>query len=576
MNNTLMALKPFIEKIEGYLNPLSKEHLTEIIINLAKGEPTNKRIEFLNRIAKFFPDSEDIELKDTNLTEEIMNEIEALRENMEERVDSIENGSYYDDPDEWETGYYDEEPDYVSEDHLSDLKSLFDTADDLFLKNNLKEAKIVYKALFELVAYINGLDGYVSMSDFEIRESRARYCRCIFEIANEKVRLEELGSAMNLDQFTPHDELEDDPDFPLLQDIIDSRSEMMDGLEDFLPVWEVYLTQKGIGSRSAMLLLEVKNRLYGIKGVAKLAREWKHRQPKGYLYWLSLLKNENDHPEIIIVSLEALKNLTAGKAREKVAEYLTESGEFLNKPEKVLTGKRERFFSNISDQNLLNLVNEANKQGVREAELRKVLDFFKKKDLKNDDFSSLYAKSLLMYPDLETAFSLVKNSKCVGWSYSSSAGIVFGAVNLIFCGYSQKADTVINLMKDYTERRSIYSDRSSFEDEKSTTFYSEINRALNKVKLPVKKITEYFAWAEKIGKERIEHIVSHKHRKSYTKAAEVLGALCEVYISQRKKDNAQKLINLYYNEKFNRYPAFRREVKSVFTNSPLLMESVFL
>ncbi|MGD9202203.1 MAG: hypothetical protein PVI26_11610 [Chitinispirillia bacterium] len=51
----------------------------------------------------------------------------------------------------------------MSEDHLSDLKSLFDTADDLFLKNNLKDAKIVYKALFELVAYINGLDGYVSI-----------------------------------------------------------------------------------------------------------------------------------------------------------------------------------------------------------------------------------------------------------------------------------------------------------------------------------------------------------------------------------------------------------------------------
>jgi len=49
--------------------------------------------------------------------EQILDEVEVLKQSNEERIESIEDGSYWDDPDQWrDDGYYDEEPDSISED----------------------------------------------------------------------------------------------------------------------------------------------------------------------------------------------------------------------------------------------------------------------------------------------------------------------------------------------------------------------------------------------------------------------------------------------------------------------------
>jgi len=50
----------------------------------------------------------------------------------------------------------------------------------------------------------------------------------------------------------------------------------------------------------------------------------------------------------------------------------------------------------------------------------------------------------------------------------------------------------------------------------------------------------------------------------------VLGALAEAYVAMNAQDNAIKILNRYYNEKFNRFTAFRKEIKKVVKNSCLL------
>lgn len=87
---------------------------------------------------------------------------------------------------------------------------------------------------------------------------------------------------------------------------------------------------------------------------------------------------------------------------------------------------------------------------------------------------------------------------------------------------------------------------------------------------------EYLAWAEKIGKSRIEHIVSNKHRRAYKRAAQVLGSLAEAYLTMEQKSKAAKILHKYYNEKYNRFSAFRREVKTVVTDSELLRNTGFI
>jgi hypothetical protein len=98
----------------------------------------------------------------------------------------------------------------------------------------------------------------------------------------------------------------------------------------------------------------------------------------------------------------------------------------------------------------------------------------------------------------------------------------------------------------------------------------EIITGLKNRKLKTVKRDQYLAWVEKIGRSRINHIVSNQYRNAYSRAAQVLGALAETYWAMGRDNDAIGLVNRFYNEKFKRFRAFRREVKTVLAGSDLL------
>jgi hypothetical protein len=514
---------------------------------------------------------------DTESVDQILDAIEALKESIQERIESIEDGSYWDEIDDWRNvGYDDEEPDYISDDDAGELESFFDDADSLFLEDDLEDARKVYGALFDLIYEIQEEAYFSPGYEVDLREARARYCRCVYETADAGKRLAEFVAAMEIDVFSPYNQNDYNEDYPMLQDVIDAKPGEMQDLEAFLPAWKKALSQRGTKARSAVLFLEAVNRLEGISGVSKLARKWKNSQPQGYLFWLNILKNENDHQGMIKVSKEGLKALKKGKSRERVAEFLIDAATNLNDGQQLLLGKRERFFSHMNDQNLLDLTEEALKQNAREKELDRVIQFFKACKSIDDDQKSLYIKTLLMSGKLNSAFAMAKKEKSVGWSYDSNAGVVFGSVLVVLAGHSEKAGTIKTLLEGYANKSSAYSGRISIEDGMGTSFYEEIIKGLKQKEETKSKASEYLSWAEKIGKGRIDHIVSNKHRNAYGRAAQVLGSLAETYASMGQKSKAVKILHKYYNEKYNRFSAFRREVKAVVMGSGLLRNSGFL
>ncbi len=294
------------------------------------------------------------------------------------------------------------------------------------------------------------------------------------------------------------------------------------------------------------------------------------------MFWLDILKQENDPKGIIEVGTEGLKALKEGRFRERVAKFVIDAAEKLNDTKMLLMGRRERFFSHTSDKNLLDLVDEAIRQNVKARELGAVINHFKPLKSMDDDQKALYMKTLLMAGQLGTAFAMAKKEKSVGWSYHSNAGVVFGSVLSVLAGYSEKAGTIKTLLEGYANQRSVYSERFSVDAEMGTSFYEEIISGLKQKKFTKAKRTEYLAWAEKIGKSRIEHIVSNKHRRAYERAAQVLGSLAEAYAAMGQKSKALKILHKYYNEKYNRFSAFRREVNAVVKASDLLRNSGFL
>jgi hypothetical protein len=286
-------------------------------------------------------------------------------------------------------------------------------------------------------------------------------------------------------------------------------------------------------------------------------------------------KIQNDQKGIIRVSIEGLKALKEGKPRERVAQFLIDAAKELHDDHHILLGKRERFFSSMSDRNLLDLVDEAKAQDKRDNELDTVIRFFEgRKEI--DQGKELYARTLLMSGNLNSAFVLAKNEKGVGWSSGNNAGVVFGAVLSVLADHSEKAGTIRTLLKDHANKRVMYSERFSVYEDKDTSFYDEIIKGLTQNKEIQLQAAEYLSWAEKIGKSRIEHIVSNKHRRAYERAAKVLGSLAEVYLAMGQKSKAVKILHTYYSEKYNRFSAFRKEVKAVVNDSELLRDSGFL
>ncbi|MFO7556884.1 MAG: hypothetical protein R6W88_16925 [Desulfobacterales bacterium] len=577
MKKTRIALKPYLDKINEHCCALSKKELTDVIISLAKNATTSSRVQFLEKIESCLPGRRSLAAPKADPVEQILDDIEALKESIEERINSIEDGSYWDDPDEWEhNGYYDEEPDYVSQEQVNELISFFDDAENLFLNDRLEDARKIYEDLFRLILYIKEHTYFSPGNDIDIREARARYCRCVYETSDANKRLDKITEAMEIDVSVPYRENEYDQDYPLLQDVVDARPGEMDGLESFLPAWKKVLAKKETKGRPAVLLLETVNRLEGIDGVSRLAKKWKNSQPQGYLFWLDILKKENNQKGIIKVGNEGLRALKEGRFRERVAEFMIDAAGKLNDAKQLLLGKRERFFSHISDQNLLDLVAEAIKQDVRDKELGVIINHFKSRKSMDDDQKALYVKTLLMAGQLDAAFDTAKKEKSVGWSYHSNAGVVFGSVLSVLSGHSEKAGTIKILLKNYANQKSVYSERFSIDDGLGISFYDEIVKGLKQAECIEAKRTEYLTWAEKIGKSRIEHIVSNKHRRAYERAAQVLGSLAEAYEAMGQKNNAVKILHKYYIEKYNRFSAFRSEVKAVVKNSDLLKNSSFL
>ena len=576
MKKSKIALKPYLDTIAGYCSNLSNQELTDILLCLARDVATSGRVNFLGKIESYLPGRRPAMMPDTDPVEHILDDIEALKESTEERIGSIEDGSYRDDPDVWaDDGYYEEEPDYISEDQNEELGSFFDDAERLFLDDRLEDARKVYGALFKLIHNIKEEADFSPRSEIDIREARARYCRCVYETANTDKRLDEFIGAMAVDVSNLYHENEYDEDYPLMQDVVDARPGEMEDLESFLPAWKKALTKKGTKGRPAGLLLETVHRLEGINGVSRLAKEWKNSQPQGYLFWLNILKKENDQKGIIRVSIEGLKALKEGEPRERVAGFMIDAAKELNDAHHILLGRRERFFSYMSDQNLLDLVDEATTQGKRDNELDTIIKFFEGRKA-IDEEKDLYARALLMSGNLNRAFALAKNEKGVGWSYGNNAGVVFGAILSVLADHSEKAGTIKTLLKDYANKTSIYSERFSTDDGKGTSFYDEIIKGLTQKKEIKSQAAGYLSWAEKIGKRRIEHIVSNKHRRAYERAAKVLGSLAEAYMAMGQKSKADKILRTYYSEKYNRFSAFRSEVKAVVNASDLLRNSGFL
>ena len=208
-----------------------------------------------------------------------------------------------------------------------------------------------------------------SSIDIEHRETKARYLRCIYETSDPVERAKNL-----LKEIDIHAPLSDyrydiyENDGPLLVDIEDAKLEELPGKREFLIDWIELLTGYGT-DRANILLLEAANIKDGIDGVQELARKWKGRQPRAYLFWINILKDQKDWNKVIGTAREAFSVISFNYLRGVIAREMINAGEKTQDDQIVLEGKRELFYSVPEENNLIIVLKEAKRQNILNIEI---------------------------------------------------------------------------------------------------------------------------------------------------------------------------------------------------------------
>ena len=286
---------------------MSKEQLVE----LAQDKSSSGRLGFLDRIEARSPGAERI-IKAIPDVNQLLDDIQALKADILERIEAIENGDYeaLDDWD-WEDTHYDDEPGLISDEQSNDMADLFTEAGALFLNGDTGGARIVYDALFGLMAELERSEFYLPYPDLDWREERARHARCIYDDSDGKQRIAAFAGAMNLDASFRSNRMENNTAYPMLYDVKDARQEKMTDLESFYPEWKSLLAEKGLEGRPSSWSKKAK------KG-QNSARSWLRRPGPQETTRVSLkeyLRNFIPAPMMTICHRPWLKqsNITSGK-----------------------------------------------------------------------------------------------------------------------------------------------------------------------------------------------------------------------------------------------------------------------
>lgn len=140
---------------------------------------------------------------------------------------------------------------------------------------------------------------------------------------------------------------------------------------------------------------------------------------------------------------------------------------------------------------------------------------------------------------------------------------------------TQEPQTIKAILQQYADSHSCYTDW--FDENEGTNkvesgVTDEILKTLKNILTTPEQEERWMMWAVRIANNRIGHILTNKHRRAYGRAAEILGALAEYHLIKNNRAKAATLIQENRDKKYNRFPAFKQELKNVMGSSKLLRE----
>ena len=590
-----LALKPFCEALEHRCRELSYEELVELVLRLGARVRPGDRINFLEQVGSLF-DPASLEVDSGSLIERIEIFVQEIRT----RWETIDDGSYWEVYAEEEEGqsyyegrYYGDPFDVpaMTSPQWETLLELLAEADALFADGNLEKAGAAYEPLLSLFRRENEFAGYLPAVEddqhaIELRETRARYARCVYEVTPPESRLERTLAAMAVNVHPPFSDSPVLEEYPTFTEMADARRSELPDKEAFLHKWKRRLGEEAETSpRAQSLFFEAVELTEGEPGLRRTARENRAGRAGAYRHWIAHLRAHNRWHEALEAAREALQVVPAvantvstgpvhyprdhSRFVMYIAETLVSGGRELENDEVVLEGHWVAFKHERSDSSLAELLQAGDALGRRNLVLEQAIELLASD---SEPHTRTHVKALIMAGRLGETFAVTRSAKAVGWSHPDSAvGLCFAAILAYSSGRTPESlPTIERLLVEYAEPSWSFIESRMGEQEKRIRSYlvAGVIEGVTKAELNSDLAASYVGWAEKVGRARVDHIVSEKHRRAYRRAAEVLVALAELYTATDRPIRAAELLD-EYRTRFNRHSAFKRELREVLSQSDL-------
>jgi len=593
MPRPLIALKPYLDQIRQACEKCSQDDLVAAILKLAAAQPPGAREAFLIQIRTILR-KDRISTRPADESAELLAEIDALVEQVSQRMDAINDGSIYEEPDDWEDEYeerdydWDREPQPMTGSQRQDAEMLFARVDGLFLDRQFAIAAKAYSKLLKLFKM-----DYVPDLAVPVEEARARYYRSLLESTPVSGRARVLRDAM-LGENQPSG-WRRIREAPRLREILDSAGGPMASWDAFLPDWKKAIA-KETGEYAVWLKTEAIDMAEGLGGLEQFALQQSDKEPLGFMAWIEAAQREGQWSEARRACIEALACVChrspgrhiqddPGHYRVEFAEALLQAGRQLNDPETILRACQEIFNEIPTDANFGKLLQQADVLGRREQTLAWTCEQLEK----SGGPAALWMKAELLRGHWVAAIGLAQKHKPspLGWSSPESPeGLYVAAVLAGLCGEAiAEAPAAAALLHRYADAQShhwqfeeMMDDRDEededfaeahagvktipqHDDKLPDKFFSAaILAAISLSPLPSGDCGRHFDKVKTRAEARIKAILDGHKRGAYDRAAELLMALVQTQGLRGERAQADRMLEEYTKVRYNRFVAFKKEL----------------
>ncbi len=534
------------ELLEELCEKSSKEQIKKFLFSVIEKLSVGQNKEIIELINEVFKDEvQSINLRDLDTTiEKIEEQFDLINVGeLQFHCQTYETGDYDYWGDDYETSYYD------PEDVGSIILNAYNLASILMSKRDYRTAK----KLLDLIVFTNysiteddGSDIFdyeindiisFELVDVDINKICLNLLFIIILISNNK--FEEIYNYYKLYSFR-NIKLEDS--FSLgLQEIKD--------LDIFLQNWIQFLSQKNDDISFKLLInyLEYSN----YNNYKKVLEMNKVTHPKLCIIILRKIYELKEYKEVIEIG-ERIINDIDNSIRRDIALLIAESYRKIDPDFDISQYLYIAFESSHNVSDLIRIINNDYLVKYKEK-----IDIIKEDPYKNlnTNVIRLFRYFLGEFDDFLESFKY--NKKYLGWT-NSNMNTYVELVLFLLCNCNE-TEIKKKLASSICSDIRIRDDYNLYNvDERKIDYFKILNVWKKHFTISDKVKHDYISWLEKEVANRVDAIVSNKHRGSYHKAAFLVCILDECLENLNIKNKGE--IIAFYEKKYLRYNAFRKEI----------------